>query len=85
MALAKPVVACRVGGTPEVVEEGETGLLVSPGQPEELIHALDYLLRNPEHARTMGQAGARRVHDAFDLEQMVTKIEDIYRAIAHQG
>ena len=56
-----------------------------PGQPEELIHALDYLLRNPQHAHAMGQAGARRVRDAFDLEQMVTRIEDIYRAMAKKG
>ena len=81
MALVKPVVACRVGGTPEVVVEGETGLLVAPSRPEELKHALDSLLRHPEQARAMGEAGARRVREAFDLEQMVSKIEEVYREL----
>lgn len=84
MALAKPVVACRVGGTPEVVVEGETGLLVSPANSEELAQALDRLLRAPDQARAMGEAGARRVRDAFDLEQMVSKIEGIYRRLARE-
>jgi glycosyltransferase involved in cell wall biosynthesis len=79
MAMGKPVVACRVGGTPEVVVDGETGLLVSPGQPAELASALGWLLSRPEEARAMGAAGQRRVRDAFDLEQMVTKIEQAYR------
>jgi glycosyltransferase involved in cell wall biosynthesis len=81
MALAKPVVACRVGGTPEVVVEGETGVLVSPARPEELAAALEALLRRPEQAQAMGEAGARRVREAFDLEQMVSKIEAMYRGL----
>ena len=79
MALGKPVVACRVGGTPEVVVDGETGLLVAPGHPRELAAALERLLADPEKARAMGEAGRRRAREAFDLEQMVTKIERIYR------
>ena len=79
MALGKPVVACRVGGTPEVVVDGETGLLVAPGHPRELAAALERLLADPEKARAMGEAGRRRAQEAFDLEQMVTKIERIYR------
>jgi len=81
MALGKPVVACRVGGTPEVVVDGRTGVLVSPGEPEELASALERLLEDPEQARAMGAAGRRRVRDSFDLEQMVSKIEEIYRRL----
>ena len=84
MALGKPVVACRVGGTPEVVVDGETGVLVAPGQPEELASALERLLAAPERARAMGEAGRRRVEDAFDFEQMVTKIEGVYRSLISQ-
>jgi len=84
MALGKPVVACRVGGTPEVVVDGETGLLVAPGQPTELASALEKLLADPPRARTMGEAGQRRVKEAFDFEHMVSKIERVYRGlIAH--
>jgi glycosyltransferase involved in cell wall biosynthesis len=81
MALAKPVVACRVGGTPEVVVDGETGLLVAPGEPGELAHALERLMSDPSQARAMGEAGKRRVQEAFDLEQMVTKIEGLYHRL----
>jgi glycosyltransferase involved in cell wall biosynthesis len=86
MALGKPVVACRVGGAPEVVVDGETGLLVVPAQPVELARAMARLLSDPERAREMGRAGQRRVREAFDLEQMVSKIEEIYRRlIAERG
>lgn len=87
MALGKPVVACRVGGTPEVVVDGETGVLVSPGRPEELAGALEGLLEDPDRARAMGAAGRRRVRDAFDFEQMVSKIEAVYRRVisGHAG
>jgi len=81
MALGKPVVACRVGGTPEVVVDGETGLLVAPGEPRELARALGQLLAHPDEARAMGEAGKRRVREAFDLEQMVSKIEQVYRGL----
>lgn len=81
MALARPVVACRVGGTPEVVVDGETGLLVSPAAPAELADALDHLLRHPELAHAMGAAGERRARAAFDLEQTVSRIETVYRAL----
>ena len=79
MALSKPVIACRVGGTPEVVVDGETGLLVAPGNASELARALERLLANPEEARRMGAAGQARVREAFDLEHMVLRIEQVYR------
>jgi len=85
MALGKPVVACRVGGTTEVVVDGETGLLVAPGRPAELARALERLLAHPEEARAMGAAGRRRAQQAFDLEQMVTKIEAIYHRLTSRS
>jgi glycosyltransferase involved in cell wall biosynthesis len=78
MALGKPVVACRVGGTPEVVADEETGLLVSPGRPEELAAALARLLGHPAEAERMGAQGERRARCMFDLEQMVSRIEAVY-------
>jgi len=85
MALGKPVVACRVGGTPEVVVDGETGLLVAPADPGELARALGWLMVNREEAQAMGRAGQRRVKEAFDLEQMVSRIEGIYRKLVTGG
>ena len=58
---ALPVIASRVGGMPEVIEDGVTGLLVTPDQPLELAQALRYLLKNPDQGRTLGQQLQQRV------------------------
>src|SRR5207248_1164577 len=65
MAQGKPVVATAVGGTPELVVHGETGLLVQPGDVEALAAALAQLLADPEQARRMGEAGRERVQREF--------------------
>jgi len=82
MALGKPVIASRVGGTPEVVVDGETGLLVEPANPEALAQALAALLRDPRRAHSMGAAGRARVERLFDLERTVDQIEELYRGVA---
>jgi len=81
MALGKPVVASRVGGTPEVVADGETGLLVEPANPEALAQALAALLRDPQRAQAMGEAGRERVARRFDLERMVDETEALYNTL----
>ncbi len=65
MACATPVVATRVGGIPEVVDDGETGLLVEPGDPAELADAVDALAADPERREEMGRAGRETVEDRF--------------------
>ena len=76
MAQGKPVVATAVGGTPEVVVDGETGRLA--GDVEDLVEALAWLHANPEEARRMGEAGRRRVQEQFGVESMTTRILEIY-------
>ena len=78
MAAGCPVVATRVGGNPEVVVEGETGLLVPPKNARALADAVLRLLRDRELARRFGEAGRRRVESQFTLEQMVHRLEDLY-------
>jgi glycosyltransferase involved in cell wall biosynthesis len=78
MAAGLPVVATRVGGNPEAVEEGVTGLLVPPGEPVALARALCQVLEHPERARSFGEAGRRRVREEFSLERMVRDTERIY-------
>lgn len=59
MLMKRPVVANRVGGIPEWLKDGETGILVEPGDVEALAAAINRLLIDPELARTMGEAGYR--------------------------
>ncbi len=68
MAAGLPVVASRVGGVPEQVVEGETGLLVDPGDPELLAAALERLTDDPALRRRLGVAGRARAEERFDLE-----------------
>jgi glycosyltransferase involved in cell wall biosynthesis len=66
MAIALPVVATRVSGIPELVEDEVTGLLVKSRDPDALAGALERLLRNPDEAERFGRAGRRRVEEMFD-------------------
>ena len=81
MGAARPVVATRVGGVPEIVEEGVTGLLVKPGSPDELAQALLELLRDRPRARAMGEAGRRRLGTAFSASEMVRKTANLYAGL----
>jgi len=78
MAAGVPVVATRVGGTAELVEDGVTGLLVPPGDPAALAKAIEQLLAEPQQARRFGRAGRQRVIEEFSLERMVRQTEDLY-------
>jgi len=78
MAQATPVVASRVGGIPELVVDGETGLLVPPRDVAALARALDSLLADPAHSRRLGEAGRRRAEERFALERMVDRVLEVY-------
>lgn len=79
MAAGLPVVATRVGGNPEIVEHGVTGLLVEPARPDELAGALTRLLAEPGTAAAMGRAGRRLAEEKFALTTMVGAYADLYR------
>jgi glycosyltransferase involved in cell wall biosynthesis len=80
MAQGKPVVASSVGGTPELVVHGETGLLVPPADIDALCGALAALLTDGERARRLGEAGADRVRTKFNAATMAKNILRIYGA-----
>ena len=82
MAAGKPVIATPVGGVPELVSEGETGLLVPPRSPEKLAEAIGYLLDNSNVARSMGMSGRERVVEYFSEQTMLNQVMTMYREMA---
>lgn len=79
MALCKPVVGTLAGGTPEMIIDGETGLLVPPSDPAALAEALAVLAGDAFLRKRMGEAGRTRVERRFSLQVMTDKIEDLYQ------
>jgi glycosyltransferase involved in cell wall biosynthesis len=81
LAAGRAVVATRVGGVPDVVEEGETGFLVRPGDTHALAERLEILARNPERRAAMGAAGRERVLRRYAVDRLVDDIDALYRAL----
>ncbi|HOU49474.1 MAG TPA: glycosyltransferase family 4 protein, partial [Candidatus Aminicenantes bacterium] len=82
MAARLPVVATRVGGIPEVVEDGETGILIPPRDPETLARTILRLANDRELAGRLGAQGFESVQRKFSAEAMVSRIVDLYEKIA---
>ncbi len=82
MAAGLPVVATRVGGIPEIVADGETGLLVEPDSADALAAAIGRVAGSPEEARRMGEAGRRRQQAEFSIGAVVRRVEDLYAELA---
>jgi alpha-maltose-1-phosphate synthase len=78
MACGTAVVASRVGGIPEVVEDGETGLLVPPDDPARLAEAINALLDDPARAGAMGRAGRARAVAHFGWPAIAARTVDLY-------
>lgn len=77
MLAGRPVVASRVGGLPEVVADGETGVLAPPGDAAELARVLAALVDSPEKRRRLGEAGRRRAREAFSAERMAREYREM--------
>ncbi len=83
MACATAVVGSRTGGIPEVVADGETGLLVPPGEPAPLAEALNALLLDPDRARAMGQAGRKRAVAEFGWPAIAAQTAALYAKLVN--
>jgi glycogen synthase len=79
--MARPVVATRVGGVPEIVVDQETGLLVDPGDWRALAAAIEFLLARPESATEFGQAARRRIQRLFNFERYIDGYDALYRKL----
>jgi glycosyltransferase involved in cell wall biosynthesis len=78
MASGLPVVATKVGGNQELVEEGRTGTLVPAGEPEALANALRTYVDSPNVGKYQGKMGRRRVEDMFSLASMIKSYKKLY-------
>ena len=85
MATGVPVIATRTGGTPEVVVDRQSGLLVPAAAPGELAESLISLYRQPQERQRLGAAGRRRAKEQFSLDSMVQKYEEMYAGLARRG
>jgi len=81
MAMGKPCVATKVGGIPDLVNDGRTGLLVEPGDHSALAKALLSLLDDPKTAAEMGEAGRKEVGTGFTWPKIVDRLEQVYAKI----
>jgi glycosyltransferase involved in cell wall biosynthesis len=81
MAYGKPVVGSRMGGIPELVEDGKTGFLFDAGNVNELTAVLDRLMASAELRKQMGMAGRQRVETVFSLDSHNAGLMDIYKTI----
>lgn len=80
MAAGLPVVATNVGGIPEMISNGDSGLLVPP-EPERLAGALLEILRAEDLGRRMGRAARQRAEQAFDVRRVIPRMIEVYRGI----
>jgi alpha-maltose-1-phosphate synthase len=80
MACGTAVVASKVGGIPEVVADGETGLLVPPDDPEALAESINALTRDRDRAKAMGTAGRERAQSQFDWGKIAQQTAELYES-----
>ena len=78
MAAGKPMVATRVGGNPELMQDGETGFLVSPRDPTALADAIQRILDDPALAKSMGLHAKARMAERFSVDAMVAATQGLY-------
>jgi glycosyltransferase involved in cell wall biosynthesis len=82
MACSIPVIGSAVGGTPEMVQPGTTGMLVPPANPGELATAIRWMIEHPEERAQMGANARKLVETRFSSELQVKKYIDLYEALA---
>lgn len=84
MGMGKPVISTRIAGTAEQVADGETGLLVPPGDPEALWHAVERLLVDEPTRRAMGRAGRARFQERFTAEVSARRYAALYDSLLEE-
>ena len=81
MAAARPVVATRVGGVPDAVRDGETGVLIPAGDPDALAEALRAVIEAPERARSLGAAAQAYAHEEYRESRVIERLSAWYESL----
>jgi glycosyltransferase involved in cell wall biosynthesis len=81
LAAGRPVVATKVGGVPDVVDEGETGFLVRPHDTHALAERLEILAGDPIRRRAMGELGRARMLERYAVKRLVDDVDALYREL----
>jgi len=81
MLAGKPVIGTRGGGIPEIIVDGETGILVNQGDLSGMSDALQEMFRSPHRRRALGDNGRKRCLVRFSIDRTCTEIEEVYRAL----
>jgi glycosyltransferase involved in cell wall biosynthesis len=84
MAAGVPVVATAVGGVTEIIEDGKTGYLVRPANPDAMAERLKYMLEHGRLRQEIALRGQRSVRDRFGIEYMVKSVQDLYEAMLNE-
>lgn len=82
MAAGKAVIASAVGGVPEIIGDGESGILVEPGDAEAIVRAVRRLLHSPQERERLAEAGRRVVGERFSVRQWITQLDELYHSAA---
>jgi len=81
MAMRRPVIATAIGGSLDQVEDGKTGFLIPPADPETLAEKLAILLSDASRRTMMGEAGRERLERLFSIDRMLDKLDGLYQSI----
>lgn len=84
MSYGLPVICSRIGGLPEIVEEGVTGLLFEPGNAEELADRIRTLWQDPELCRRLGDAGRRKLQEEYAADGLIDRLLGIYEMVIRE-
>lgn len=82
MSYGKPVVAFKIGGIPEWLEDGVTGFLITPYDVKQMADKISYLLEHPDLAHRMGMKGRTKVEQEFNMKKHITRLLEIYREVS---
>jgi glycosyltransferase involved in cell wall biosynthesis len=85
MAHGIAVVATRVGGIPEIVENGQTGLLVEAKNANDLFDKIVYLIKNPHIQKKLGERARQSIQQRFSVQEFIRETTRLYEGLNHAG